>query len=204
MPRKRSTVGRKARPTLTSQTYYSLEKANKRIKQLQKTGDFGTYASKDIIRLANQNKHIKITKGRTKRLAMVKPGDISFAEMRLINKRLKEFNTAKTGTPSGIKEVKESTRQKMKETLSGLTDRDITDSDVEFLYELFTDKSSSNLFEYISPSELVIILSYAKEHHQSFESFWQALQNYTEITNQSDLREQALKIYNNYMQYDSL
>ena len=202
MARKRSLVGRKAKPSLTSQTYYSLEKANKRIKQLQKTGDFGTYASKDLLRLASQNKHIKFTK--SKRLTMVKPGDINFAEMRLINKRLKEFNKAKTGTPSGIREVSESTRQKMKETLSGLTDRDIKDSDVEFLYDLFTDKSNSNLFEYISPSELVIILSYAKEHHQSFESFWQALQNYTEITNQSDLREQALKIYNNYMQYGSL
>lgn len=202
MPRKRSSVGRKAKPSLTSQTYYSLEKANKRIKQLQKTGDFGTYASKDILRLVSQNKHVKINKRRM--LSISKPSDINFAEMRLINKRLKEFNKAKTGTPSGIQEVKTSTRQKMKETISGLTDREIKDSDVEFLYNLFTDKSSSNLFEFISPSELIIILSYVKEHKQSFDSFWQALQNYTEITNQSDLKEQALKIYNNYMQYDSL
>lgn len=202
MPRKRSTVGRKAKPSLISQTYYSLEKANKRIKSLRASGDFGTYASKDLIRLANANKHVKFNK--QKKLVVKKPKDMTFAELRLVNKELREFNKAKTGTPSGISEVKASTRQKMKETLSGLTDRDISDSDVEFLYDLFTNKNYSNLFEYISPSELVIILSYAKEHHQSFESFWQALQNYTEITNQSDLREQALAIYNNYMQYGSL
>lgn len=199
MARKRSSSGRKAKPTLLSQTYYSLEKANKRIKGLRQHGDLGTYASKDLMRLVSQNKHVKFNK--KGKLTIAKPKNISFAETRLINKRLKEFNKAKTGTHGGIEEVKESTRAKMKETISGLTDREITDSDVEFLYTIFTDKSASNLFDYISPSELVIILSYAKEHNHTEEEFWTALQRYIGETNQSDLKEQAIAIYRNYMQY---
>lgn len=202
MARKRSSIGRKAKPSLTSQTYLSLEKANKRIKGLRESGDLGTYASKDLMRLVAQNKHVAFNKN--KKLVIRKPSDINFAEMRLINKRLKEFNKAKTGTPGGIREVKESTRQKMKETISGLTDREIKDSDVEFLYDLFNDKNNKNLFEYISPSELIIILSYAKEHNKSFDSFWQALQQYIDTTNLSDIKEQAQAIYDNYMNADVL
>lgn len=202
MARKRSLVGRKAKPSLVSQTYISLEKANKRIKGLRESGDLGTYASKDLMRLVAQNEHVKFNK--QKKLVVRKPRDVSFAELRLINKRLKEFNTAKTGTPGGIQEVKESTKQKMKETLSGLTDQQISDSDVEFLYTLFNDKNNKSLFEFISPSELIIILNYAKQNNKTGEEFWHALQNYIQETNISDLKEQAMAIYNNYMQYDSL
>lgn len=202
MARKRSTIGRRAKPSLISQTYISLEKANKRIKGLRESGDLGTYASKDLMRLVAQNKHVKFN--RQKKLVISKPRDINFAEMRLINKELKEFNKAKTGTPGGIREVKEATKQKMKETISGLTDQQISDSDVEFLYTLFSDKNNKNLFEYISPSELLIILNYAKQNNKSADDFWNALQNYIQETNISDLKEQAIAIYNNYMQYDSL
>lgn len=198
MPRKKSIGGRKAKPSLTSQTYLSLEKANRRIKGLQKHGDLGTYASKDLMRLVSENKHVKFN--RQKKLTLTKTKSISFAEMRLINKRLKQFNKAKTGTHGGIEEVKKSTREKMKETISGLTDREIPDSDVEFLYTLFNDKSNSNLFDLISPSELIIILNYAKEHGHSEEEFWTAVQRYIGETNQSDLKEQAIAIYRNYMQ----
>lgn len=202
MARKRSTIGRKPKASLASQTYISLQKANKRVKGLRESGDLGTYASKDLMRLVAQNKHVTFNK--KGQLRLKNTADINFAEMRLINKRLKEFNTAKTGTPGGIQEVKESTKQKMKETISGLTDQEINDSDVEFLYTLFNDKSNKNLFEYISPSELIIILNYAKQNNKSVEDFWQALQNYIQDTNISDLKEQAIAIYNNYMQFGSL
>ena len=198
MPRKRSLVGRKAKSSLLSQTYISLGKANRRIKGLREHGDLGTYASKDLMRLVSQNKHVKFNK--KGKLTIVKPKTMSFGDTRLINKRLKEFNKSKTGTHGGIEEVKESTRAKMKETISGLTDRDIPDSDVEFLYTLFNDKSASNLFDYISPSELIIILNYAKENNHTEEEFWTALQRYIGETNQSDLKEQAIAIYRNYMQ----
>ena len=104
MARKRSTVGRKAKPSLISQTYYNLEKANKRIKGLQKHGDLGTYASKDLMRLVSQNKNVKFNK--SKKLTISKSKSMSFGELRLINKRLKEFNKAKTGTHAGIEDVK--------------------------------------------------------------------------------------------------
>lgn len=197
MARKRSTGGRKAKATLTSQTYYNLEKANKRIKGLQKHGDLGTYASKDLMRLVSQNKHVKFNK--QKKLVITKPKGMSFSETRLVNKRLREFNTAKTGTHQGIEEVKASTKQKMKETLSGLTDEQISDSDVEFLYSLFNDKNVSNIFEYITPSEMLIILKDVEKRGGTFDDFWEELQNYIDTTNQSDLKEQALAIYNNYM-----
>ena len=199
MARKRSTGGRKAKASLTSQVYYSLEKANKRIRGLQKHGDLGTYASKDLMRLVSQNKNVKFNKQR--KLVISKSKSMSFGELRLINKKLTEFNKAKTGTHGGIEEVKASTREKMKETLSGLTDQEINDDDVEFLYTLFNDKSASNIFDYISPSELIIILNYCKEHGVSEEGFWEGLQKYISVTNQSDLKEQAIAVYRNYMQY---
>lgn len=199
MARKRSTVGRKAKPSLTSQTYYNLEKANKRIKGLQKHGDLGTYASKDLMRLVSQNKNVKFNK--SKKLTISKSKSMSFGELRLINKRLKEFNKAKTGTHAGIEDVKASTKKKMKETLSGLTDQDISDSDVEFIYTLFNDKNTSSIFDFISPSELIIILNYCKENNVSEEGFWDGLQKYIDTTNQTDLKEQAIAIYRNYMQY---
>ena len=199
MARKRSPGGRKAKASLTSQMYYNLEKANKRIKGLAKHGDLGTYASKDILRLVSQNKNVSIN--RAKKIVIHKPKSLMVGDLRLINKRLKEFNKAKTGTHAGIEEVKASTREKMKETLSGLTDQEISDDDVEFLYTLFNDKSASNLFDYISPSELIIILNYCKENNVSEEGFWEGLQKYISVTNQSDLKEQAIAVYRNYMQY---
>lgn len=202
MSRKRSPAGRTAKASLTSQTYINLKKANKRIKGLRASGDFGTYASKDILRLVSSNKNVRFNK--KKQLKISKPHDINFAEMRLINKQLKEFNKAKTGTPGGIAEVKASTKAKMKETLSGLTDEQISDSDVEFLYSLFNDKNVSNLFDYITPSELLIILKDVEKKGGAFEDFWIELLNYIDTTNLSDLREQALAIYNNYMQYKTL
>lgn len=199
MARKRSSGGRKAKSSLLSQTYISIEKANKRVVGLRKHGDLGTYASKDILRLVSQNKHVTFNK--KGKLVIRKSQSLSFAETRLINKRLREFNKAKTGTHGGIEEVKQSTKAKMKETLSGLTDRDISDSDVEFLYNMFNDKSTSNLYDYISPSELLIILNYAKENNHTEEEFWTAVQRYIGETNLSDVKEQAIAIYRNYMQF---
>lgn len=202
MARKRSTTGRRAKPSLISQTYYNLEKANKRIVGLQKHGDLGTYASKDLMRLVSQNKHVKFN--RQRKLSISKPKSMTFGELRLVNKKLREFNKAKTGTHAGIEEVKTSTRQKMKETLSGLTDQEISDEDVEFVYSLFNDKSSSNIFDFISPSELIIILNYCKENNVSEEGFWDGLQRYIDTTNQSDLKEQAISIYRNYVANSTL
>lgn len=199
MARKRSTGGRKAKPSLTSQTYYNLEKANKRIKGLQKHGDLGTYASKDLMRLVSQNKNVKFNK--SKKLTISKPKSMGFGELRLINKRLKEFNKAKTGTHAGIEDVKASTKKKMKETLSGLTDQDISDSDAEFIYTLFNDKNTSSIFDFIKPSDLIIILNYCKENNVSEEGFWDGLQKYIDTTNQTDLKEKAISVYQNYMQY---
>lgn len=202
MARKRSTGGRRAKSSLASQIEIELNRANRRITGLRRSGDFGTYASKDILRLVSQNKYVSFD--RRKKLKVAKTKDMNFAEARLISKRLKEFNKAKTATPSGIKEVKQSTKNKMKETLSGLTDQQISDQDVEFLYTLFNDKSTSNIFDYISPSELIIILNYCKQNNVSEQGFWDGLQQYIGETNQSDLKEQAIAIYRNYMQYGTL
>lgn len=202
MARKRSATGRIAKPSLVSQTYYNLEKANKRVKGLQKHGDLGTYASKDLMRLVSQNKHVKFN--RHQKLSISKAKSMTFGELRLVNKKLREFNKAKTATHAGIEEVKTSTRQKMKETLSGLTDQEINDDDVEFVYSLFNDKNTSNIFDFITPSEVFIILKNVEKRGGNFEDFWAELQNYIETTNQADLRETAQSIYSNYIQYKLL
>lgn len=196
MPRKGSLKGRRPKSSLMSQTYINLEKANKRIKGLRQHGDLGTYASKDIMRMVSQNKHVKFNK--KGKLTLTKPKGLTFAETRLINKRLKEFNKAKTGTHGGIEEVREETKKKMKETLSGMTDRDISDKDAEFLYSLFEFEGNFKLFEAIPESDVVIILNYAKEENKTFEDFWEALKRYADLTNQSDLRQEAFHLYITY------
>ena len=126
MPRKRI-KGRAKLPSITNQLEIQLNKANRRLKALEKNRQLGTYASRQFISSMQHSKAFSYSKRRNKQIIKLLQKDIKEPEARLALKETQKFLRSKTSTKIGIAE----TKQRTIETLARITDKDIEDEDLE-------------------------------------------------------------------------
>lgn len=191
MPRKRSAGGRK-RTVLT--TNYLLERANKRLINLEKANLGGKYASKQLIQGLQGQKSVKIGSRKLRnRIKVIKKLNIN--DKRYIDKRLKQFLRAETSTPSGVKQVRENTRRGLEKMLN----RTLTDEDLDDIYTLMNDPQYNYFKEKIGYEKVISLVDEAKQKNvKDVNGFIEMLKSHMTV-NSKETRELATKLYNKFV-----
>jgi hypothetical protein len=191
MPRKRSAGGRK-RTVLT--TNYLLERANKRLINLEKANLGGKYASKQLIQGLQGQKSVKIGSRKLKnRIKVIKKLNIN--DKRFIDKRLKQFLRAETSTPTGVKQVRENTRRGLEKMLN----RTLTDEDLDDIFTLMHDPQYNYFKEKIGYEKVISLVDEAKQKNvKDVNGFIEMLKSHMTV-NSKETRELATKLYNKFV-----
>ena len=191
MPRKRSAGGRK-RTVLT--TNYLLERANKRLINLEKANLGGKYASKQLIQGLQDQKSVKIGSRKLRnRIKVIKKLNIN--DKRFIDKRLKQFLRAETSTPTGVKQVRENTRRGLEKMLN----RTLTDEDLDDIFTLMHDPQYNYFKEKIGYEKVISLVDEAKQKNvKDVNGFIEMLKSHMTV-NSKETRELATKLYNKFV-----
>ena len=191
MPRKRSAGGRK-RTVLT--TNYLLERANKRLINLEKANLGGKYASKQLIQGLQGQKSVKIGSRKLRnRIKVIKKLNINYK--RYIDKRLKQFLRAETSTPTGVKQVRENTRRGLEKMLN----RTLTDEDLDDIFTLMHDPQYNYFKEKIGYEKVISLVDEAKQKNvKDVNGFIEMLKSHMTV-NSKETRELATKLYNKFV-----
>lgn len=205
MARKKSVGGRARGVTAINKLQRDIDKTNRRLNALDKANSYGKYSSKKLLRQVSNNKLLKYdrkSKNKLKlnlSLAKSKSSEsLKKSELRLLDKQLKEFLKSQTSTPIGLKRAMENTRKEVKAGLSRLTDKDISDEDLEDFYELLYSDDFNYFSDKIGDSEVYVLIDEAKDKSSSEEDFIALLNRYITV-NSEEAREKAKNLYDKYV-----
>ena len=131
------------REKLYANTKSVVDEVNKRLRNLERQGLKGTWASKKLFNRLDMKDGIKTKRDkRGERLVIDK--DLTNTQLRLINKASKQFLASKTSTSRGITKVKNETLETLKQTLpKGI--KNLSEDEVEFYYNMLNDKDFRQL-----------------------------------------------------------
>lgn len=196
MPRKRIS-GRARSATKESRFLLTLDKVNRKLKQLDKNQVYGTYSTKKMLKQIQKEGKIEYKSARQDKIK-VDVDKLSASQLRYYQKVFDSFLRSKTSSPIGVEEVRTKTRETLKDTLGQITDKDISDQDVDKFYDLVADEDFRYLADKIGDSEVYILIDYAKENALNEDSFVNLLEQYMTVNNE-DARNTASDLYNKYV-----
>lgn len=196
MPRQRI-KGRSRPVTPASRLQRQLELVNTKLNRLNRSGGYGSYASKKLLKRVIGQKGIKYNRGK-KQIITIDLKNLNISQMRYYTKVFDEFNSAKTSSSIGIEDVRQKTRDSLKQTLGQITDVDITDEDVDDFYSLVADEDFRYLADKTGDSEMYILIQTAKEKGWGKEKFVTTIGQYLKVNNKQ-AREKAGRLYNKYV-----
>lgn len=156
--------------------------------------DTGTWASKKLInRLETSTLHAW-SKGKVKIRE-----NMTITQLRAVQKATSQFMASKTSTLKGIQSVKESTKASLKSTLSDEDIGEITESEVETMYNMLSDNDFKFLSDKLGASTAWSLIEDAKESSDTEQGWINRLNRYAFEINDVDMRNKALAIYNKYI-----
>ena len=120
-------------------------------------------------------------------------------QLRAIEKAMNQFLVSKTSTKKGIGEVKKSTLDSLKLTLSKT--QEMTDEEVEQAYEMLGDSDFDyfNKADRIGASALWVLIDDAIESNMNESTFVDILSRYMDFSNDLDAKERASRLYQKYV-----
>lgn len=196
MPRQRI-KGRSRPVTPATRLQRQLELVNTKLNRLNRSGGYGSYASKKLLKRVIGQKGIKYNRGK-KQIITIDLKNLNISQMRYYTKVFDEFNRAKTSSSIGIEDVRQKTRDSLKQTLGQITDVDITDEDVDDFYSLVADEDFRYLADKTGDSEMYILIQTAKERGWGKEKFVTTIGQYLKVNNKQ-AREKAGRLYDKYV-----
>lgn len=196
MARKRVT-GRARSVTKESRFLLTLDKVNRKLKQLDKNQVYGTYSTKKMLKQIQKEGKINYKRDRQEKIK-VDVDKLSASQLRYYQKVFESFLKSKTSSPIGLKEVRTKTRESLKDTLGQISDKEISDQDVDKFYELVADEDFRYLADKIGDSEMYILIEYAKDNALSEDSFVNLIEQYMTVNNE-DVRNIASDLYNKFV-----
>ena len=168
------------------------ERVSKEIKRV--SYDAGTWASKKLINRLETSTLDAWAKGR-----VIIRENMTITQLRAVQKATSQFMASKTSTLKGIQSVKESTKESLKATLSDEDLGDITDSEVETMYNMLSDNDFRFLSDKVGASTAWSLIEDAKENNDTEKGWINRLNRYAFEINDVDMRNKALAIYNKYI-----
>lgn len=203
MPRKRSVSGRARAKTAENALQLQAEKINKRLRSLERAGEYGKYKSKELIRFAQTNPYldIKKTKKSNRHILTIKKVKLPIAEVRLIKKKFTEVLKSKVFSKIGILRARREMRKSLKETLEEQYGKDIYNKDIDMFYDIAeyaNETQQESILDKINPSEFFALVNIAKERSMSLPSWINMLNDYVQINNDY-MRKEAEELYYKYV-----
>ena len=197
--RKRTTSGRSRPITKESKLLLSLDKVNRRLEILSKSGEQYSYSSKKLINTIKRDRAITYKPTSKKQKFSVNIYKLNTSQIRYYQKVFDTFLKSRASTPLGIQEIRDKTEQSLKSTLEDITNRDITNQDIDDFYDLLYDSDFKYLADKIGPSEVYILIDNARSGNLSEKDFISTMQKYMTVNNQ-DVRDKASRIYKKFIQ----
>lgn len=195
MPRKKSVGGRK-RTDLT--TNYLLERANKKLVNLERANLSGKYASRELIRSLQGHKAVKVGSRKARnRIKVIR--SLNIREKKFVNKKLREFVQSDTSTTTGIKRKRAETRDNVLQGLSKLVDRELTKEDLDDFYDLIENEDFQGLADKIGDSEMYVLVDEAKQRNIDNPNDFVKLLNKHMTSNTKEVRDKATRLFNKYV-----
>lgn len=168
--------------------------ANQRILEIERRYGERSWAVKRLAeRLEVQNLQALSSSGRIR----VSKG-FSEVQMKAIIKATKNFLKSETSTLRGIKNTSKRLKQNIRKTVSS-DEFEVSDEDIETLYNIFENDDVSWLMKYVPPSDLWILLQDAKESQDTFDDFLGRIERYIEVENDVTTILKLRRIYNKYV-----
>lgn len=203
MPRKKSVSGRAKAKTVENTLKLQAEKINKRLRSLEKAGEYGSRYTRDLIRFAQSNPFITIKKGKkSKRHRIVlSTAKMPIAQLRLIRKKFTEVLRSKVFSRIGIIRARKEQRKSLRETLEEQYGKDFTNEDLDKFYELTEyakQTQQESILDKIPPSEFFALVQVASERNMSVSAWINLLNNYVQINNDY-MRKEAEELYYKYV-----
>lgn len=178
---------------LYRQTKQQVDIVNKRLRNLEKGGFTGTWASGKLINRLNvkklKGKKLLITKGVT-RVKITK--DLSTTNLIAINQATRQFLESKTSTSRGIKETRKSVIKSLKKTFGDMNN-EIDYKQAELMYNLFDETDFEDVSRYSNASVVWTVLTGYIKKEINEETLLDQLQRYGNVdyNNDKDLRDKV-------------
>lgn len=196
MARKRI-KGRARIPTPAEKLLRSIEMTNRKLNRLEAAGLYNKYASKKLLRTIRNESPIRYNKGKAAKVT-VNVKQLNASQIRYYQKVFNTFLESKTSTTTGIKDKELKTRAKLKQSLSEITDEDITEQDVEDFYSLVEDNDFRYLADKIGDSDIYILVNEAKSRDLDESGFTNMLEQYMTV-NTKEARDAASNLFNKFV-----
>lgn len=187
--------------SLYKQVQTELKEVNKRLRALERSGNYNSYSSKKLFeRLGSKklnvlNKSKKVNRGHVLGVKLRK--NMSNTDLAAVSKAANQFLRSATSTPKKLNKVVEQTKKSMYETLKS-QGKDISKEDIEAYYEMLGNKDFDYFNDKIGASTMWSIIEDAIEYGDTKKGFLDRLNNYITL-NDVDIREKALSLYNKYI-----
>lgn len=204
MPRKKSVSGRARVSTAENQLQLQAEKITKRLRSLEKAGEYGKLnAQKELIRFAQNNPFVSIKKSRgsKRRRLIVSKVKKTIAEQRLIHKKFTTFLKSKVSSVLGIQKARKNMEKSLSETLQGQLDREVDQDDIDRFIEIaeYADQANQeSILDKIDPSTFNMLVNVAREQNYSLPQWVNLLKDYVQINNDY-MRKEAEELYYKYV-----
>lgn len=189
---------------LYRETKKQVQEVNRRLESLERSYKKGTWSSGKLYGRIKANK-VKGLLYKGKRIKL-KPR-MSKTNLTQVLKSTKQFLDSATSTKKGISKVKAETIKQLKDTLNLNRKAKLSDSDVEELYSMLSNKDFDRFNvkkkgredEYIGASAMWSEIDYASRNNLSADSFIDRLQNLRMQDFSLDEKQAAQRIYETYV-----
>lgn len=204
--RKAKKLGIYKKPSFNKDLYQDvkmqIEKVNKRLRSLERTGNYSSYASKKLFnRLDSETIKAlqKTRKGKIVKGVKLPPTGLTNTQLIAVQKATRQFLVSKTSTPRGIQNVKASVIDAIKRTMSEDDARKISDEDAQFYFDMLGESDFDYFSDKIGASTLWTLIDTAIEKNHSQNTWLKTLNNYINFENDADVREKAINLYSKYI-----
>lgn len=168
------------------------ERTSKEVKRV--SYEKGTWASKKLINRLETSTLDAWSGGKVKISK-----DMTITQLTALQKATSQFIASKTSTLKGIQSVKESTKASLKVTLSDEDLKEITEDEVETMYNMLSDTDFKFLYDKVGASTAWSLIEDAKESNDTEKGWINRLKRYAFEINDVDMKAKALAIYNKYI-----
>lgn len=187
--------------TLYRDVKMQVDKVNKRLRQLEKTGNYNSYASKKLFNRLDTETLKALEKTRKGKIikAVKIPKNLTQTQLIAIQKATKQFLVSKTSSTKGIKQVKQSTIDAIKRTMSDEDAKKVTDEDAKFYFDMLGDNDFDYFADKIGASTLWTLIDSAIVGNYTQDRWLKTLNNYINFENDADVRERAIRLFEKYV-----
>lgn len=186
---------------LYAETRKQIEITNKRLRRLEKAGEYGTWASSKLFNALDSEvlKTLEKTRGGRVKSVKLKRG-LTITQLRAIQKSTNRFLQSQTSTVKGIEKAVESNIKGIKKKLSSEDGKKVSKEDAMLYYEMFKDSDFTDIEKKIKYDVLWDLIDEAKSKNVSQDDWISMLGRYIyKPKSDLDIFDKAKNLYEKYI-----